>query len=144
MAPLLLLGVTVVGCYSLAEPSLAPGDQRDVLAAMLRRGIVLDDLLPGRTACGDPDLEANALFMTARMPSDQEPRDVYVHIYRERAWEASVEEVDACQDAYASAHPGATVVRLDVPTYRVFGADWSAELTEGLRAALEEASQAGR
>jgi hypothetical protein len=111
---------------------------------MLRRGIVTADLLPGRTACGDPDLEGNALFMTARMPGEETPRDVFVHVYRERSWEASVGEVDACQDAYAAAHPGSVVVRLDVPTYRVFGADWSAELTEGLRAALEEASRAGR
>jgi hypothetical protein len=34
-------------------------------------------------------------------------------------------------------------VRIDVPTYRVFGADWSTELTEELRAAFEESSQAG-
>jgi hypothetical protein len=44
---------------------------------------------------------------------------------------------------YAKAHPGSDVVRLDIPTFRVFGADWSPELTRELRAAFEEASQAG-
>jgi hypothetical protein len=34
-------------------------------------------------------------------------------------------------------------VRLDIPTFRVFGADWSPELTRELRAAIEEASRAG-
>ena len=47
-------------------------------------------------------------------------------------------EVDACQAEYAAAHPGSIVTRLDIPTFRVFGADWSPrarrrELRAGLR-----------
>lgn len=115
-----------------------------MLASILRRGIVTTDPVPGQTACGDPELVGNSLYMTARLPDEATPRDVYVHTYREKSWEESVEEVDACQAAYAAEHPGSEIVRLDIPTYRVFGADWSVELTAELRAALEEASKAGR
>jgi hypothetical protein len=137
-----MLGAT--GCYSLAEPSFAPGDQRDLLQAIARRGIVIGEVLPGEAACADPDLIGNVLYLTARMPDEDVARDVYIHAYRERSWDASKAEVDACQVEYASEHPGAVVDRLDVPVWRVFGADWSAELTAELRAALEEASHAGR
>jgi hypothetical protein len=130
-------------CYSLSEPSFSPGDQRDVLQAITRRGVVVESTMPGQAACSDPDLIGNVLYLAARMADEPEARDVYVHVYRERSWDASKAEVDGCQAEYAADHPGVDVVRLDVPTYRVFGADWSDALTAELRSALEEASQAG-
>jgi hypothetical protein len=143
VAALGVAALLVAGCYSFSEPSFDPGNKRDVLRAITRRGIVVSQPLPGQTACDDPALVANSLYLTARLPEEEEPRDVYVHTYREKSWERSGAEVDACQDEYAAEHPGSRIVRLDIPTFRVFGADWSPELTRELRAAFEEASQAG-
>jgi hypothetical protein len=134
----------VGGCYSLAEPSFHPGDQRDILQTILLRGIVTGEPIAGETACDDHDLVGNSLYLTARMPDEVEPRDVYIHMYREKYWDRSAEEVDGCQAEYAAANPDAEITRLDIPTYRVFGADWSEELTDELTKALEEASQAGK
>ncbi len=142
-AALVLAGLLVAGCYSFGEPAFHPGNKRDVLQSIARRGLIVSQPVVGQTACDDPDLVANSLYLTARMPEEDEPRDVYVHSYRERSWEGSKAEVDECQAAYAAANPGAEVVRLDIPTFRVFGADWSPELTRELRAAMEEASRAG-
>jgi hypothetical protein len=142
-ASLTLISLALGGCYSLSEPSFAPGNQRDLLQAITRRGIVVEETMPGQAACEDPDLIGNVLFLSVRMPDEAEARDVYVHGYRVRSWEGSEVEVDACQAEYAAERPGSTVRRLDVPTFRVFGADWSDDLTAGLRAALEEASRAG-
>ena len=136
-------GCLLAGCYSFSEPSFDPGNKRDVLRSITRRGIVTSQPVVGQTACDDEDLVANSLYLTARLPEESEPRDVYVHTYREKSWEGSKEEVDACQAAYADAHPGSEVVRFDIPTFRVFGADWSTELERELRAAFEEAAQAG-
>lgn len=141
---LLLAGFVLVGCYTTAEPSYHPGNQRDVLAALMLRGLEVTDPLPGETACADPDLVGNSLYFTVRLPGEDEARDVYVHSYRERSWEASKAEVDDCQAAYAAAHPGSAITRLDIPLYRIFGADWSDELAEELRRALADAAEAGR
>ena len=103
----MLLPVILSGCYTLAEPSFDPGDSRAVLSAIVRRGIVATDPVPGRTACVDPDVVGNSVYLTARMPDEDQARDVYVHTYRARDWEASSEEVDACQAEYAAVHPGA-------------------------------------
>lgn len=135
---------SVAGCYSLTEPSFDPGDTRDVLQSIVRRGIVVTEPLAGATACDDPELVGNSVYLTARMPDETEYRDVYIHTYRLKEWDASADEVDACQTEYAEAHPGAEISRLDIPTFRVFGADWSAELNEQLTKAFEEAQQAGR
>jgi hypothetical protein len=143
IATLVIGALTVSGCYSLSQPSFAPGDQRDVLRSITRRGVLVEEALAGEAACDDPELVGNVLYLSARLPEETEARDVYVHAYRERSWEASKDEVDACQAEYAAAHPGSVVHRLDVPTFRVFGADWSDGLTTELRAALEEASRAG-
>ena len=145
LVPLALgAALTLAACYSFTEPSFEPGDQRDVLQSIARRGIVISEPLTGKTACDDRDLVGNSLYLTARMPDEAEPRDVYVHSYRERSWEASIEEVDRCMAEYAAANPGSDIGRFDIPTFRVFGADWSGTLTDELIKAFEEASQAGR
>jgi hypothetical protein len=145
MLALALAGALAVsGCYGLTEPSFDPGDHRDVLQSILRRGIVATEPLAGATACDDHDLVGNSLYLTARMPDEAEPVDVYIHTYRERNWEKSAEEVDRCMAAYAAARPDSEIRRLDIPVYRVFGADWSDELTKQLTKAFEEAQNAGR
>ncbi|MFV2063422.1 MAG: hypothetical protein ACC726_07890 [Chloroflexota bacterium] len=133
----------LAACYSFAEPSFRPGDPRDVFAAIVRRGIITSEPLAGQTACDDPGMIANTLYVTARLPDEAQARDVYIHTYREKRWEESIEEVDACEAAYAAANPDSEISRFDIPTYRVFGADWSEELTRELVAAFEEASTAG-
>ena len=143
LTAVVLGGLAVAGCYSFSEPSFEPGNKRDVLQSIARRGIVVSQPVVGQTACDDPDLIANSLYLTARLPDEREPRDVYVHSYREKSWAGSQTEVDECQAVYAAAHPDAEIVRFDIPTFRVFGADWSPELTRELRAAIQEASQAG-
>ena len=137
-------GLVLAGCYSFSQPAYQPGDQRDVLQAITRRGVVVSEPMAGQSACSGPELVGNVVHLTARLPEEAEARDVYIHTYRERSWEGSIDEVDACQAEYAAAHPDSTVTRLDIPTYRVFGADWSPALTAELKAALEEASTAGR
>ena len=86
----------------------------------------------------------NALHLTASSADDPEPRDVFIYLFRVRGWEGSASAVDACQAEYAAGlGADAVVQRVDVPTYRAFGADWSDALTEAVREALEEASQQG-
>ena len=144
-ATLALAGsLALAGCYGLSEPSFHPGDQRDILQTIILRGIEVTDPVPGETACDDHDLVGNTLYFTARMPGEQEYRDVFVHSYREKWWDRSQTEVDDCQDVYAARHPDAEIVRLDIPLYRIFGADWSDELTKELTKALEEAAEAGK
>ncbi len=89
------------------------------------------------------DDESTSLFFTARLPGEEEYRDVYVHSYREKWWDRSEAEVDGCQETYAAANPEAQIIRLDIPLYRILGADWSEELADELTTALEEASRAG-
>ena len=133
----------VSGCYSFAEPSYRPGDARDVIAAIVRRGILISEPLAGQTACDDPGMIANSLYLTARLSEADEPRDVYIHSYREKRWQEGKAEVDACQAEYQADHPDSPVTRIDIPTFRVFGADWSPRLADELRAAFAEAAQAG-
>jgi hypothetical protein len=134
----------MAGCYSTAEPSFHPGNQRDILQTVMLRGIEVTDPVPGQTACDDRDLVGNSLYFTARMPGEQEYRDVYVHSYREKWWDRSKAEVDGCEATYAQNHPDSEIVRIDIPLYRVLGADWSDELTDELTRALEEAAEAGK
>jgi hypothetical protein len=143
-ASLALGSVVLVGCYGTAERSFHPGDSRDILQTVMLRGIEVTDPVPGETACDDPDLVGNTLYFTARLPGEETYRDVFVHTYREKWWDASLEEVDGCQAVYEENNPEAVITRVDIPLYRIFGADWSPELEDQLLRAFEEASEAGK
>ena len=145
MLALALAGAFAIGgCYTTAEPSFHPGDQRDILQTVILRGIEVTDPVPGETACDDHDLVGNSLYFTARMPGEEEYRDVFVHTYREKWWDRSEEEVDGCQETYAANHPDSDITHLDIPLYRILGADWSEELADQLTRAFEEAAEAGK
>jgi hypothetical protein len=139
-----LSAVTLLaGCYSLAQPSYRPGDPRDVLVALSRRGIEVERSVAGESACDDPGLVNNAVHMVITVPPDPTTHDVFLYTFRARNWEESKAAVDACQASLAEANPDSVVGRIDVPTYRVLGLDWPDELTSALRESLEEASEQG-
>jgi hypothetical protein len=138
-----LAAALLVGCYGTTVPSYNPGDASQLVAAVTRRGVTVTATVSGDSACPDPELTGNALHLTVTDPAASVPRDVYVYIFRQKTWDASKAQVDACQAAYGSAHPGATIERLDIPIYRVLGADWSPGLRAAIQAAVTEASQAG-
>ena len=137
-APLL-----VASCYSFATPSYHPGEGRDLLGAIVRHGVTVKATVPGDSACDDPSLVANAMRLAVTDPDGGADRDVWLYSFRERSWTSSQAPGDACQAVFEAAHPGATVTRLDIPIYRLFGADWSDDLQHALEAAVSEASEAG-
>jgi hypothetical protein len=132
----------VAGCYNFAQPSFNPGTPRQLLLAVTRRAEKAE-AKAGESACSDPSLIANALHLTVTATDDTTPRDVWVYSFREKGWDATKTAVDACQAEYAAAHPGAAITRIDVPIYRVFGADWSPGLIEAVRDGLKEAANSG-
>jgi hypothetical protein len=140
---LLMAPLVVASCYSFATPSYHPGEGRDLITAVARHGVTVRSALPGESACDDPELVANALRLAVTDPADGADRDVWIYSFRERSWERSQAPVDACQAEFEMGHPGAAVSRLDIPVYRAFGADWSADLAHALEAAITEAADAG-
>jgi len=136
--------VALSACYNYATPSYHPGESRDLVGAIARQGVTVRTAVPGDSACDDPGLVANALRLAVTDPADGAARDVWVYSFRERYWDASEAQVDACQAQFQAAHPDTTIDRLDIPLYRAFGADWSAELAEFVRAGLADAAQAGQ
>jgi hypothetical protein len=139
-AALLLLAA----CYNFATPSYHPGDATDLGAAIERNGLTIRSVTPGDSACADAGLIANALHLVVGDPADDADRDIWIYSFRERYWDASKAQVDACQEAYEGAHPGSSVNRVDIPLYRAFGPGWSTDLTQALKAGLNEAAQAGQ
>jgi hypothetical protein len=140
---LLVSPLLLASCYSFAEPSFHPGDARQVMSAIARRGVDIGTTTAGESACDDPSLIPNVMHLQGSVASDPTQRDVWVYTFREKYWTSSQAAVDACQATYQDAHPGAVITRVDIPTYRVFGADWSTELADSVRGGLKEASQEG-
>ncbi len=142
---LLLAPGLLAGCSgsNTSAPTKIPGDTSQLILAMTRRGANVLTTVSGDSACSDPSLVANALHLTVTVPTDLKARDVYIYTFRSKYWDASEAMINACQTAYASAHPGATIERLDVPDYRTLGADWSQQLQDLLQSALAETSSSG-
>lgn len=143
--PCLLLATVLLlaSCYNFAQPSFHPGNARQVVAAISRRGVDVTTATAGDAACDDPGLVPNSMHLRASVDSDPTVRDVWIYLFREKSWAASGTAVDACQAAFQAANPDVVVTRVDVPTYRAFGADWSTELADSVRGGLKEASEQG-
>jgi hypothetical protein len=133
----------LVGCYNFATPSYHPGDAQQVLSAISRRGVSVQQSTAGESACEDRGLIPNSLHLRGSVAADPAPRDIWIYTFREKSWTGSQAVVDACQAVYQAANPAAVITRIDIPTYRAFGADWSPELAESIQGALTEAAQAG-
>jgi hypothetical protein len=138
----MLAAPLLAGCYSFAQPSTHPGDARDLLVAITRRGVTAD-AMAGESACRDPSLTNNAIHLRASVPSDPVARDVWIYQFRTRGFDDTAAVVDACQAEYAAANPDSAITRLDIPIWRAFGADWSPDLEAALRAGLTEAADMG-
>jgi hypothetical protein len=132
----------LAGCYSFAQPSYHPGNARQMLVAITRRGVTADAIV-GESACEDRGLIENAIHLRATVPTDPVERDVWIYAFRSKGWEETAAPVDACQAEFAASHPDSTITRLDIPIYRAFGADWSVELEDAVREGLAEASTMG-
>ncbi|GEM_PF-3481554 len=139
----LLLPALLAGCYNFAQPSFHPGNTRELLLALSRRGVEAS-ALAGESACADPALTGNAMRIRAAVAADPVPRDVWIYSFRSKGWEGTQSAVDACQAEFAAANPGERIVRVDIPVFRAFGAGWSPELEAAVRGALEEVSVAGK
>lgn len=141
--PVLAVPLLAGACYNLATPSFHPGDARQVMSAITRRGVDVQTATAGDSACQDASLVPNAMHLRVTDPSGGAQRDVWIYTFREKYWSSSQAPVDACQADYQAANPGVAITRIDIPTYRVFGADWSTALAEAVRNGLAEASQQG-
>jgi hypothetical protein len=133
----------LASCYNFAQPSFHPGNARQVMSAIARRGVDVTAATAGSSACDDAGLVPNSVHLEASVASDPAVRDIWIYLFREKSWATSQAAVDACQAAYQAANPGATITRVDIPTYRAFGADWSTELADSVRGGLKEASEQG-
>ena len=118
-------------------------DETVLRLAMAQHGISVESSVAGESACDDPGLFGNALHLRGSVAADGTVRDIYIYTFKSNKWEGSQPAVDTCQSAYQAAVDGATVTRLDIPTYRAFGADWSTDLADAIRDALAQASTAG-
>ena len=142
----LLLAAAAVflgGCYGSTGPTYNPAETSTLVQDITRRAVTITATVSGDSACADPSLTDNALHLTVRDPAGGQSRDIYIYRFNPKTWDASKVTVDACQQAYTQARPGAQIVRLDIPVYRVLGADWSAQLNSLITAAVTEASQSG-
>lgn len=137
------LALTLTGCYGKSAPSYNPGDASQLVQEFTRRGITITATVSGDSACSDPSLVNNALHLRVTDPAKNAPRDIYIYAFRAKSWDESKAQVDACQASFAGAHAAASIERLDVPIYRVLGADWSSQLRSAVVAAITEASRAG-
>jgi hypothetical protein len=135
--------LVLAGCYSSATASFHPGDTSQLVQQITRRNATVTATVSGDPGCSDPTLTDNALHLSITVPGDQTPRDVYIFTFRSTKWDGSRASVDACQSAYAAAHPGSQVTRLDIAPYRAFGSDWSPFLSGAITAALTDSSNLG-
>ncbi len=138
----LSLALCLAACGGGDGASATPGASGSIVAALAARGFVATGVVGGDPGCDDPGLAGNALHLTGRLPPDRAVHDVYVYVFRSRAYEANRDAVDRCMLSIAERRPDVTTQRVDVPPYRAVGY-WTREFEQILHEALAEAAAGG-
>ncbi|MEO7118425.1 MAG: hypothetical protein ABIZ34_05570 [Candidatus Limnocylindrales bacterium] len=142
---MMVAALLVAGCYNFSTPQYRPGDTRQVTEALIAHGVGITASVSGETACNDPGLVGNAVHLSVSTAADPTVLDLYLYTFKSSKWDESKDAVDRCEDEYAPTLPPTMVTkRVDIPTYRAFGAGWSEDLAQRIEAALAQASSEGR
>jgi hypothetical protein len=137
--------VTLAGCEALLEtaPAPTPADFQGIAADLVKRGVVIDNIVSGDSGCDDLELSRTAIGFDADGLDQVSPTRIYLYIFRNRdAYERLRQTVDACARSYVVDREAFESV--EQSPFVVAGAGpWAPDFQAAIRAALVEAAGTG-
>ena len=141
-----LAGVaTLAGCDALLEtpPAPTPADFQGIAADLVKRGVMIDNLVSGDSGCDDVELSRTAIGFDAKGLDQATPTRIYIYIFRNRdAYERLRQTVDACARSYV-VDPEAFESVEQSPFVVAGAGPWAPDFHAAIRAALVEAAGTG-
>lgn len=145
LAPILAVALAVAGCgmISTTPPAPTPADFQGIASEIVRRGIDIRGLVSGDAGCDDIDLARTAIRFTGHGLDQDEPRTLYLYIFRNRtSYEKLRGEIDRCAGAYVT-DPETFESIEDSPFVLAGQGPWAPEFRATLREALRAAAGTG-
>jgi hypothetical protein len=135
--------VAACGSISTSPPAPTPADFQGIAAEIVKRSVVIDDLVSGDAGCDDPALIPTAIAFDAKGLDQAEPVRIYLYIFRNRAsFEKLRASVDFCARSFV----------IDPDTYQTIEQSpfvlagqgpWAPRFQTAIREALEVAAGTG-
>lgn len=145
LAVLAVLALLVAGCgvVTTSAPAPTPADFQGIASEIVKRGIVIDNLVSGDAGCDDETLNPTAIAFNARGMDQAEPVRLYLYIFRNRAsYERLRDEIDTCARSYVT--DPATFESIESSPFVLAGqGPWAPQFRTTLREALTVASGTG-
>jgi hypothetical protein len=139
----LALLVAACGIVTTSAPAPTPADFQGIASEIVRRGIVIDNLVSGDAGCDDDTLNPTAIAFDASGMDQAEPVRLYLYIFRNRAsYDRLRGEIDTCARSYVT--DPATFESIESSPFVLAGqGPWAPQFKTTLREALTAASGTG-
>lgn len=140
---MIALVLTGCGVISTTPPAPTPADFQGIASEIVKRGVVIDNLVSGDAGCDDPTLNPTAIAFDASGLDQATPVRLYLYIFRNRAsYERLRGSIDGCARAYVT--DADTFESIESSPFVVAGqGPWAPNLKATLREALTVASGTG-
>ena len=142
---LLIASLVAGGCgvVTTSAPAPTPADFQGIASEMVKRGVVIDNLVSGDAGCNDETLNPTAIAFDASGMDQTERVRLYLYIFRNRAsYERLRGEIDACARSYVT--DPATFESIESSPFVLAGqGPWAPQFKATLREALTIASGTG-
>lgn len=137
------MAVSACGYATATKPLPTPADFPGIAGVLARQGVAVEGVVSGDPGCEDRELGRTAIRFTASGLDQQEPRTLYLYIFRNRdVYERLRTTVDVCARSFV-ADP-ATFESIDTSPYVLAGqGPWAPEFGRALRQGLVQAAGTG-
>jgi hypothetical protein len=137
------LAVSACGSISTSPPAPTPADFQGIAAEVVKRRIVIADLVSGDAGCDDRALIPTAIGFDAKGLDQADPVRIHLYIFRNRAsFEKLRASIDACARSFVT--DAETYETVEQSPYVLAGqGPWAPSFEAAVRAALEVAAGTG-
>lgn len=97
------LVVAACGAISTSPPAPTPADFQGIASEIVKRSVLIDDLVSGDAGCDDRELIPTAIGFNAQGLDQAEPVRIHLYIFRNRAsFEKLRASVDTCARSFVT------------------------------------------
>ena len=135
--------VSACGSISTSPPAPTPADFQGIASEIVKRSVLIDDIVSGDAGCEDRELIPTAIRFDAKGLDQAEPVRIYLYIFRNRAsFEKLRASVDFCARSFVT--DADTYETVEQSPYVLAGqGPWAPRFESAIRDAAEVAAGTG-
>jgi hypothetical protein len=133
-----MLAVLIAACAGTSAPVATAAGMDEVVANLVTRGVTVHRHVSGDAGCPESGLHDNALRIDVSLSGQPDEYAVYLFRWRRDSdFVAASADFAACVASFSAANQGSGVSTIELPPWRAYGPDWSPQIEQVVRDAIQ-------